>query len=246
MRRTTAAAVTALALILGIVALTMPSTPQHPTKGTDMAQPGILGSQIPPGEDHVMRHLADIDRTIRELTPSIARSIQPTVARLDAADVANAAQDAATAANVADIAANLASINDLIGNEVSVNSASAAANGFATTASDVNMVTASIPVPAGYSQALVYTSVVAGVYNLNGVFEYLYLSVLIAGVATSRDNTGGAVPGGWATTNTAKATRLTGLSGGSISLAGSLRTDSPIAASTSNRAYLEAIAIFLR
>lgn len=123
--------------------------------------------------------------------------------------------------------------------------ASASTTNFATTASDVNVVTASIPVPAGFTQALVMANVVAGVFNSNAVYEYLYLSVEIAGV-TTRDTVGGSDPGHFASTTTSKAIRLTGLSGGSISLALSLRTDSAIAANATNRAYLEASAVFLR
>jgi len=136
--------------------------------------------------------------------------------------------------------------NDALTSPLKVDSASASVTNFATTASDVNVVTASIAIPAGFTQALVYASAIAGVYNGGAVYEYLYLSVLIAGVASSRDNTDGAAVGYYASTNTAKATHLTGLSGGSISLAGSLRTDSAVAANATNRAYLEAIAIFLR
>jgi len=32
-----------------------------------MADPGILSSQIPPGEDHVMRRIADLERAVREM-----------------------------------------------------------------------------------------------------------------------------------------------------------------------------------
>jgi hypothetical protein len=246
MRRTTAAAVTAVALILGTVALTMPSTPQHPTKGTTMASPGNPSSQIPPGEDHVMRRLADIERYLRELTPSVARSIAPTVARLDAADVANAAQDAATAANVAAIAANVASINTLIGTQVQVANATGASNGMAITVADADLATASITVPAGYSQALVFLAVTTGAYNNTATYAYLYIEAVINGVATRLSTMPATGPGDFTTVATAKSVTLTGLSGGTISLAARVRCDNGWAADASNRAYSEAIVVFLR
>jgi hypothetical protein len=152
--------------------------------------PGLPSSQIPAGEDHVMRRLADIERFIRELTPSIARSIQPTVARLDAADVANAAQDAATAANVAAIAANVASINTLITQVVLPQSVNFAATNFAITTAGAVRASQTITVPAGYSQAVV--SVISRVHAINpnttggfdgGGGDHLYSTAQIGAVA---------------------------------------------------------------
>ena len=44
-----------------------------------MASPSNLASQLPPGDDHIMREIADIKRQIKELTPSIAKSFNTVV-----------------------------------------------------------------------------------------------------------------------------------------------------------------------
>lgn len=48
-----------------------------------MADPGSIGSIAPPGEDYLVRRIADLERKVRELGPSIAQSFQPTVQSLD-------------------------------------------------------------------------------------------------------------------------------------------------------------------
>jgi hypothetical protein len=68
-----------------------------------MAQPGILSSQIPPGEDHVMRALADIRREMRELGPSIMHSFQGIVDELAAHQATLDAQQATLTTTVADL-----------------------------------------------------------------------------------------------------------------------------------------------
>jgi len=75
-----------------------------------MAQPGILSSQIPPGEDWVPRALADIRREMRELGPSIMHSFQGVVdelaahqATLDAQQATLTAQQATLTTTVADL-----------------------------------------------------------------------------------------------------------------------------------------------
>jgi len=48
-----------------------------------MADPGSIGSIAPPGEDYLVRRIADLERKVRELGPSIAQSFQSTVQSLD-------------------------------------------------------------------------------------------------------------------------------------------------------------------
>ena len=67
MKRPAAAAVTAVAL-LAAVALTLPSnTPPKETQTMGFNNPAVPGANLPAGEDHVMRRLADIERAIREM-----------------------------------------------------------------------------------------------------------------------------------------------------------------------------------
>lgn len=49
-----------------------------------MAQPGSIGSQMPASEDSQLRRIADLERAMRELGPSVAGSFQSTVATLQA------------------------------------------------------------------------------------------------------------------------------------------------------------------
>lgn len=49
-----------------------------------MASPGSIGSAMPPSEDEQVRRFADLARFVRELGPSVARSLATTVATLTA------------------------------------------------------------------------------------------------------------------------------------------------------------------
>jgi len=59
-----------------------------------MATPGMLGSLVPPGEDAAVRKMADLQRELRELGPSVAASFASTVAMLQEQQDAIAAQTA--------------------------------------------------------------------------------------------------------------------------------------------------------
>ena len=136
--------------------------------------------------------------------------------------------------------------NDALTSPVAIDNASAAETGFATATSVQNRAVTSIPVPAGYSQAVVFAVVNVGAWNGGAVTDFLYITVAIAGVG-SRENVVGVAPSGWGATSTAKTTMLTGLSGGTISLSTEVHTGSTaFAANAINRAFLEATAIFLR
>jgi len=186
--------------------------------------PGAPGGNLPAGEDHIMRRLADLERAYRELVASGPSMFASTFASIEA---------------------NLASINALIGNEVQIGSASVLATNFATSATNTSVATGTITVPAGYSQALVFATATAGIWNRNAVGEYLYLNVGIIGIG-SRQITVGMAPSSFGSASTSKATLLPGLSGGTIAFAAILRTDSAIPAQASNMAAIEAIVVFLR
>jgi hypothetical protein len=148
-----------------------------------MANPGVSGSQIPPGEDFAQRQIADIRRELRELGPSIAKSFQPVIDRLDAADVAMAAR-------VADIAANVASINALLTQVVKPQSIYSSASNFALTTTPTTLKTVTVTVPAGFTSAVV--TVLARVFAINpnttggpaGTgLDYLFCHPTVAGVS---------------------------------------------------------------
>jgi hypothetical protein len=159
-----------------------------------------------------MRRIADLERALREVVPSVARSIAPTVARLDAqaADLAakqvtlDAQQatltttvaglttaQATLATAVTDIAANVASINAIIGNEVLVGSAAAEfgmSSAFPLSGSPgapTTLITLNVLVPAGVTKAIATTSIVPAIYTASGTgsFTATVESSLIAGGA---------------------------------------------------------------
>jgi len=139
---------------------------------------GVPGRNLPAGEDFAQRQIKDLQRELRELGPSIAKSFAPVIARLDAADAAFAVQqalltatvaDLATAqatlattvsglttaqaniaANVASIAANVADINTLVGDQVTgtAGNATTGATAVGLSTSAASFATITINVPA--------------------------------------------------------------------------------------------------
>jgi hypothetical protein len=79
-----------------------------------MADPGTGASQLPLGDDWVPRKFADIERDIRELGPSIARSFGGTVQAIQAAQAALTATQAALTITQADLAAQVTRLTALI------------------------------------------------------------------------------------------------------------------------------------
>ena len=221
-----------------------------------MAQPGILSTQLPPGEDWVPRALADIRRDMRELGPSIMHSFQSVVDELAAhqatldTTVANlAANVAVTNTNVADIAANVASINAIIGNEVLPLAPHGDSVNFPMTVAWATRATVTVTVPAGYTRALVFAVGQASVVNTTGGLDQLCLDTLINGV----------VPPGWLATTDVPSTNigsvaaagtklLTGLTGGGTFTVAA-RVSTAIAAwgaNVANACNVDASVTFLR
>jgi hypothetical protein len=77
-------------------------------------------------------------------------------------------------------------------------------------------------------------------------FAGLYIQAVINGAPTRLMGAVASPSNGTATVGTAKSVTLTGLSGGTISIAARVRSDNGWAANASNRAYSEAIVVFLR
>jgi len=72
--------------------------------------PGSIPSQIPAGEDELVRRMRDLERRVDELGPSVARSFQPVLDDLAAKQAALEAQQATLTTAVADIAAQTANL----------------------------------------------------------------------------------------------------------------------------------------
>ena len=198
--------------------------------------PGIPSSQIPPGEDHVMRSIKDIERFLRELTPSIAHSFKPVIDRLDAADIVLAAQQATLtttvaglSAAVADIATNLASINSLLTQVVKPQAIYNTTNSWAITTTPTVRAAVTIAVPSGYTTAVVSVmgrvdgrnSNSTGGWNGAGG-DLLHSKASIAGVSGIDMDLSVLGSGDHAVSVMPLATVLTGLSGGTITLTASV------------------------
>ncbi|TFC20196.1 hypothetical protein [Cryobacterium sp. MDB2-10] len=86
-----------------------------------MAYPGHIGYQMPASEDTQLRRVADLERDVRELGPSIAisfnpviKSIQDTQATQAAQQVTLASQQATLTAQQAQITAQVAALTALV------------------------------------------------------------------------------------------------------------------------------------
>jgi len=132
-----------------------------------MANPGVAGSQIPAGEDWLVRKVADLERAVRELGPSIAKSFAPVIADLQAKQATLDAQQVTLTAAVADIAANLASINDLLTKVVTPQIVSFSAANFALATTSAFAATLTVTVPAGFTKAAIYVTSRAIAFNPN-------------------------------------------------------------------------------
>ncbi len=224
-------------------------------------QPGILSSQIPPGEDWVPRALADIRREMRELGPSIMHSFQSVVDRLDAQDAAFAAQQATLTTTVADLttaqatlattvsglSAAVADINTLVGQQVASGFNGATASNFAVS-TNATKASCDIVVPAGYTRAVVMVTADVSVKNTGASADLLYASAM---AVSSGGGESGVylLPGEYASLPASAVKMPTGLTGGSnLTCTVRCRTGSGAAWSADALmvANVNAIALFLR
>ena len=136
--------------------------------------------------------------------------------------------------------------NDALANPITVDQSSTVEVNFAVPSTDKDFAPANVPVPDGFTRALVMVVTTAGAINTTTSPDYLYGSTVIQGQA-SRPVFGYAGPSGGSTAiTTAKSDLLTNLDGGTINLAVRIHSGTPWAVQASNRAYVEAQIIFLR
>jgi hypothetical protein len=147
---------------------------------------------------------------------------------------------------ITELIASVADIATLVSKQVAAGQSSAIQTSFGTGLTDADYATATIPVPAGFSQALVMVVVTAGVINSAANADFLFVSAQINGVQ-SREVFALAGPGASASISTAKSTLVTGLSGGVITCRTRAHSQGNAwGSNAANRAYTEAIATFLR
>jgi hypothetical protein len=136
--------------------------------------------------------------------------------------------------------------NDALTSPITVGRTSAADTGFGVTGSDQTFASTTIAVPAGFTQALVFVVCNVGAINPTVTDDFLYSKAVINGAASREVFGYVANNGGSVAVTTAKSDLLTGLSGGNITFAVTVRAGATWAGNGSNRAYVEAQAIFLR
>jgi len=142
-----------------------------------MAIPGTPGSQLPRGEDHIPREIADLKRSQREGFASVAESFGPVVKRLEdqdtiilaqtaalaAQDVVILAQQAALAAANVTLSAAVANIQTLVGQQTTGSAGSASTGtGVNLTGAFQSYAVITFNVPAGYTVAAVTANSAAG------------------------------------------------------------------------------------
>lgn len=136
--------------------------------------------------------------------------------------------------------------NDALSNPLEPGSAGLSQSNFTITTSPTAKAQATIPVPMGYSEALVMNGVSAGAINSTANTDFLYVSASING--TGGGETISTVHAGTYGSASAFAIRtLTGLNGGDITVETRVKTQNATwAANTTNLASTNAIVLFLR
>jgi len=202
-----------------------------------MASPGTLGNLVAPGEDAVPRRFEDLERKVKELGPSIAESLRPIIADLQA-------QDAILTAQVAQIAA-------LVNTQMLPDFGFDSASGYAIPAgfgAKVTRASYTHTVPAGYTKALISATAQDSGVNSTAGFDYLSSFVQIA-VGYYTFGSSATIPAGYTGASFSSVTDLlTGLTPGSTitvisqphSYTGSF------AANASNSTVVSGTCLFLR
>ena len=119
------------------------------------------------------------------------------------------------------------------------------ASGFEVSVTATAVAEQAIPIPAGYTQALVMAVATAAARNNTSSTDFLFVGAKIG--TTSPNVTWAAAEAGKYATATGSATRLvTGLSGGSLKVSAWVSSQAAPWAGTTSMANVDAIAIFLR
>jgi hypothetical protein len=171
------------------------------------------------------------------LTPSIAKSFAPVIADLTAKQTA--------------IEANLASINTLITQVAAFGANGASAFNFALSTTSTAKASMTVPIPAGFTRALVHATVNASVENTSAAYDYFYVRANItapgSGGSTGGQGFVGLANGGWDSASASAVTNLSGLTPGSITVSCLVNAGGGAwAAATSNTANVDASITFLK
>jgi hypothetical protein len=169
-----------------------------------MGQPGMPGSQFP-GEDAMIRRIKDLERQMQQFSAAnvlATAGIQavPDGIVVNGSETVNGPltiNGAATITGTLSLPAGIIG-NDALSDPVSPLATHVGTNNFGlATGPNVEQLRATIPVPAGYTQALVFATATMHVWNNNGTQDDAYLAARIngTGIGASSQVTAGPTSG---------------------------------------------------
>lgn len=140
--------------------------------------------------------------------------------------------------------------NDLLANPSSFGFGGNSGQGFSVGTSGVAKTSIAIPIPAGFSRALVHCTVNASANNTTAAYDYLYVSAGID-LPGSLGGIGGEAfsgvdTGGWGNAAASAAGNYDGIGSGSIVLSCRVRAGAAWAADAANIANVDGTVVFLR
>ncbi len=136
-----------------------------------------------------------------------------------------------------------------LANPVSFGQSNAGAGSFAVPVAATAIATTTIPVPAGYSRALVHATTAMTVWSTSTGTAAVYLQAGINAVTLVNASSAALDPAhgfNWAPLAASASKTLTGLSGGNITINACAGSLTALPANASNSVNLDVIAIFLR
>ena len=135
--------------------------------------------------------------------------------------------------------------NEALASPASFGRTGGAQTGFSIPVAGTDVAVQTIPVPAGYSSAIVMAMATVSAKNSTTSTDYLYVGAKI-GTVEPNATFAQAAPDGWAALSGSATRLVTGLDGGTITVAARVRTDFGTWTDVSNTANVDAIAVFLR
>jgi len=189
--------------------------------------PGSPASMLPAGMDEIPRQIKDLQRSMQELGPSVAKSFQSTID----------------------------SLTDLIGKQIAPAFNFASGDSYAIPAGQTNRVSCAsftMTVPPGYTQALISANAGDSAKNSTAGVDFLhsYIQISAPGQTTHFSfNPSATVPSGYyAESSTHMTTLYTGMAGGTVITIASQPYTSNAAwsSSPSTGTAIDATCMFLR
>ena len=209
--------------------------------------PGVPGANLPPGDDALIRRIQEIERAVRELSaanPLATAGLVPSPNKLTVQgelDVNGPMVVSGTLSLPAGIINN-----DALANPVNFGGIGFSSTAFAVTTSSTAVITRTITIPTGFTQAAIIGVSTAGAINGSTTAGYLYIQTVVNGGGGSVMPAYGGPSGGWAFVCASAMRTLTGLAPGSITVSTNLYASTAWGSNAANIANLDVIALFSR